>query len=507
MRIDDEPGPAPDPRQPRRPPPSSGGLRTAVRPPARHRRRAAGGRRWPRRLLIGANVFVALCVVVVGSGYGYIRWQYGRVDKIPFACDVLRNCGDDDPGLPMNVLLVGSDSRTEISAEEAERFGSTRLVGGQRSDTIIVVHVDPAAERAAMLSIPRDLLVPIAGSDDPVPRQINRAFEKGPEVLIATIRQSLGIEIDHYAQVDFNGFRGIVNALGGVEFYFPAPARDRQTGLNIPEAGCTELDGDAALNFVRSREYQSMEDGRWRTDPTADIGRIERQQDFIRVVLRKASREGRNLLTLNSLLSSAVNNLKVDSAFSTKDIRRLAGRFRSLEPDAVEILSLPTVPAGPRLRLKQPDAAAVIDRFSGRSPAADDGERPQVVPGTVRVLVLNGSGVKGQAATAAEALRRANFGVAGTGNGASVGAAPTVIVYAPGQQDKAALLATFVDGGADVREDRSLKGGNLVLTTGSSFNGILLPPEERPPTTAAPTTTGPAVTTSPSMAPAEPVTP
>ena len=449
-------------------------------------------------------MLVALCVVLTASAYGYIRWQFGRVEKIPFTCDVLRNCGDDDPGLPMNVLLVGSDSRTDIADAEAEQFGSTGDVSGQRSDTMIVVHVDPASERAAMLSIPRDLLVPIAGSPDTSPRRINEAFSKGPDVLIATIRQSLGIEIDHYAQVDFNGFRGVVDALGGVELYFAAPARDRQTGLNVTEIGCRELDGDEALAYVRSREYQSLEDGRWRTDPTADIGRIERQQGFIRVVLRTASRQGRNPLTLNSLISTAVNNVVLDSAFSTKDIRRLAGRFRSLEPDAVEILSLPTVPAGARLRLKQPDASAVIDRFSGRS-AAPGAAPPEVVPGSVRVLVLNGSGTKGQAAAAAADLRAANFGVAGTGNADAVGGTPTVIGFAPGQDAKAELLQGYIDGGADVRRDRSLTGGDLVLTTGTSFKGILPPPGGAPAAAAAPPAT--AGTAAPPAEPADPQTP
>ncbi|HVL93905.1 MAG TPA: LCP family protein [Acidimicrobiales bacterium] len=503
MRYEDEPGPRRGAPGPRRPPPPRAAVASTA-PPLSGRRGAASARRWPRRLLIGANIFVALCLIVTAGAYAYIRWQFGRVEKIPFACDVLRNCGDDDPGLPMNVLLVGSDSRTDISDEEIEQFGSSRQVGGQRSDTIIVVHVDPAAERAAMLSIPRDLLVPIAGSGDPDPKQINRAFEEGPEVLIATIRQSLGIEIDHYAQVDFNGFRGVVDALGGVDFYFPAPARDRQTGLNVTMAGCTELDGEAALAYVRSREYQSLEDGKWRADPTADIGRIERQQDFIREVLRTASRQGRNPLTLNSLISTAVKNVTLDSAFSTKDIRRLAGRFRSLEPDAVEILSLPTVPAGARLRLKQPDAAAVIDRFSGRS-SATGGERPEVVPGSVRVLVLNGTGINGQAASAAAALREANFGVAGTGNADAVGRAATVVQYAPGQKEKAELLRAYVDGGADLREEPSLRGGDLVLTTGTRFRGILPPAAGAPaaaPTTAAPAPPGPAA-----PEPAEPPVP
>jgi len=462
-------------------------------------------RRWPRRLLIGANVFVALCLVMTGSTYAYLRWQFGKVEKIPFACEVLRNCGDDDPGEPMNVLLVGSDSRTEISPEEQEQFGTTEQAGGgQRSDTIIVMHVDPRAEKAAILSIPRDLLVPIAGSGSRTPKLINSAFAKGPDVLIATIRQELGIEIDHYAQVDFNGFRGVVDALGGVKLSFPAPARDTVTGLNVPEAGCVSLDGDDALAYVRSRKYQSLERGKWQQDPTADLGRIERQQDFIRVVIRKASKAGRNPLTLNSLISAAVDNVKIDDAFSTKDIRRLAGRFKSLEPDAVEILSLPTVPVGAHLKLKEPDAATVIDRFSGRVVEASPAP-PKIVPGTVRVLVLNGSGVNGQAAETAQGLRAASFGVSGTGEAENFRYPESVVRFGTGQRAKAELVQAYVEGGATLQEDRTLRGGDLVLVTGKSFVAVRPPADA--PAEAAPTTPVPAPSTPAATAPAPPPVP
>src|SRR5688500_13505794 len=161
----------------------------------------------------------------------------------------------------MNVLLVGSDSRKNISKAEAKAFGSEKQVGGERSDTIIVLHVDPKAEKAAILSIPRDLYVPIAGTSRSA--KINSAFEGGPERLIATIRTSLGVEIAHYVQVDFIGFGGIVDAIDGVKVSFSRRARARQTGLNIPQAGCVELDGNKAVQYVRSREYQYYESGKW----------------------------------------------------------------------------------------------------------------------------------------------------------------------------------------------------------------------------------------------------
>ena len=473
-------------------------------------------RRWPRRLLIGGNILLALCLVVTGSVYAYLRWQFGKVDKVAFACNVLRNCGNDDPGGPMNVLLVGSDSRAGVSAEERAQFGSQTQVGGQRSDTIIVLHVDPRSERASLISIPRDLAVPISGSDDTRPRRINTAFEKGPEILIATIREQLGIEIDHYAQVDFNGFRGIVDSIGGVTMYFPSPARDTVSGLNVAQPGCVEMDGDTALAYVRSRNFQYRESGRWHQDPTADLGRIERQQGFIRRVIGKASRVGRNPVRLNSIINSAVPNVRIDAAFSTKDILRLAKRFKSLEPDAVEMLPLPVTQAriggAAVLRLKQPEAGEIIDRFTGKVPppeaAGQPAAPPKVLPGSVRVRVLNGTGADGQAGTAAKGLQRANFGVAATGDADKYGYASSLIRYGRGQLPKAQLLQAYVEGRSELREDVALRGGDLVLVTGNGFKGIKLPPGETPPGSAAPATTAPPTTAAAKpSSPAQPAAP
>ena len=465
-------------------------------------------RRWPRRLLIGANVFVALCLVVTGVTYAYLRWQFGKVDKIDFSCNVLRNCGDDDPGRPMNVLLVGSDSRAEISAEEEAQFGTEGQVGSQRSDTIIILHVDPDAEKARLMSIPRDLSVPISGGGSKAPRRINTAFAEGPEVLIATLRDQLGIEIDHYAQVDFNGFRGIVDAIGGVEMYFPSPVRDTVSGLNIANPGCVHLDGDSALAFVRSRNYQYQDGGRWRVDPTADIGRIERQQTFIRRVIGKASQVGRNPVRLNSIINSAVPNVKIDKAFSTKDMLRLAKRFRSLEADAVEMLPLPTVQAreggAAVLKLKQPEAGQIIERFVGLAEpeAQPAGPPPKVLPGTVSVRVLNGTGTGGEAGTTAQALRKANFSVAATGDADQFGYKRTTIRYAKGQLPKAQLLQAYVEGATQLTEDTALRGGDLVLVTGAGFQGIRGAPGTAPATPA--TTAAPSATTTAAPVPAEP---
>ena len=430
-------------------------------------------------MLIGLNVFIALCLVATASAYGYLRWRYGDIPKIDLG-GALRDFGEDDPGEPMNVLLVGSDTRETVARDEQKKFGSTKDVGEEHSDTMMILRADPKAERAAILSIPRDLYVDIADTTPARKDRINTAIqgEGGVGRLIRTIRQELGIPIDHYVQVDFNGFRAIVNAVGGVTIPFEAPARDRVTGLNVPRAGCIELDGEQALAYARSRQYQYFEAGRWHTDPTGDLGRIARQQNFIRRMMKSAIARGiRNPVRANALIGAGIKNVTIDNKLSTKDVARLASRFRSLDPEAVETLPLPTVDqvvraTGARvLELKEPDWRQVRDRFNGVTPAAP-AQLPRVIPGTVRVRVQNGSGRGGQATEVATALQRAGFVVSGKGDADNFRYVKPIVRFGVGQREKALVLQAYVEGGASLVEDRTLSGGDLVLVTGSGFGGI-----------------------------------
>jgi LCP family protein required for cell wall assembly len=447
-------------------------------------------RRWPHRLLVGTIIFLAVCIVAAASGYAYLRWQFSKVATVPFTPGILRNDGNDDPGQPMNVLLVGSDTRATISPAEAKEFGSSSLVTGQRSDTIMVLHIDPGPGKASILSIPRDLYVPIAGTTRT--DRINSSFEKGPAQLIQTIRQALGIEIDHYMEVDFVGFRGIVDAIGGVNVYFPAPARDRFSGLNVTAAGCVSLSGNMALSYVRSRHYEYFESGRWRSDPTSDFGRIQRQQDFIRRVMRKAiSRGVRNPITMNSLINSGVKDLTIDDKLSSSDIFRLGKRFRSLEPDAVDMLTVPTVPTtiggADVLKLQQPAATQVIERFNHPNGTAQQAAPTSVLPSSVRIRVLNGTGKGKQATDVASALHGVGFNVAGTGDADSFRYATTTIRYGTGQLAKAQLVAASISATPTLVLDTTLRDVDVVVITGQSYAGVHAPGQS--PTTTAPTST------------------
>jgi LCP family protein required for cell wall assembly len=459
--------------------------------------RRAGQRRGPRRsrFQVGLVVFLALCVLLVGSSYFYFRSQLSRLNRLDIA-----GLADDDTASVMNVLLVGSDSRENTSGAVAEATGKgDDGTAGQRSDTIMVLHIDPTQGKAAILSIPRDFYVPIPGQGGR--DKINASFAiGGPQLLIRTIKETLGIDINHYVEVDFNGVERIVNAVGGVKVYADAPARDAFTGLDIPAVGCNELDGYQALAFVRSRHYETLQQGRWEPGSGSDIDRIGRQQDFIRRIMKKAVSSGlSNPLTLNRLIGIGVDNVRVDQQMSTKDITSLARRFRSIDADTVDMLTLPTTDAfigGAAVQLLDTNKAQeIIDRLNGVSAAP-----ATVKPVEVAVRVLNGNGGDASASVAATSLTSAGFRVAGTGNALSYDYAATIVQYAPGQQAKAALLRSLLAAGGTIEEDRTLLGADVALVLGLDYTGLKSaapPPAAGAPSAVAPVPGAPATTAGP----------
>ncbi|HZQ84781.1 MAG TPA: LCP family protein [Acidimicrobiales bacterium] len=448
-------------------------------------------------MLIGLNIFVAMCLLLTAGGYAYIRYRFGQINKIDLK-HFITGGGHDDPGQPMNVLLVGLDSRAGLSVADQAKYGTLKDSSANHTDTIMVLHIDPKAQKAAILSIPRDLYIPISGSKRK--DRINTAIQ-GPNKegdLINTIKQDLGIDINHYAAVDFEGFKGIVDAVGGVVIPFTSPARDSLSGLKVPTAGCITLNGDQALAFARSRHYEYFESGRWRSDPTGDLGRIQRQQEFMRRMLRRAISQGiRNPFKLNSLIGAITGHdyVTIDNTLSTKDLLNLGKRFKSLEPDQVDMLSLgpATQPAnvgGASVLLpKQSDVQDVIDKFLGTAGTTTPTKVPNIAPNLIRVRVLNGSGYSGQASKVATGLKDAGFLVADTGDAHNFSYNDTEIRYGSGQRDKALVLQSYVQGGSKIVQDNTIQGVDLIITSGTNFGGIKASPTASTTTTTAPATT------------------
>jgi LCP family protein required for cell wall assembly len=441
-----------------------------VAPPAGPPRAGLRQSHWQGRLRTGLVIFLVLCIGAVGSSYLYFRHQIGRLTRLD-----IPGLTQDDNGKVMNVLLVGSDSRENTTGDIADATGKgDEGTTGQRSDTIMVLHIDPAGQKAAILSVPRDLYVsiPANGKD-----KVNASFSiGGPQLLIQTLKDNLGIEINHYVEVDFTGVQRIVDAVGGVKVYVDAPAKDDMTGLDLPVAGCNELDGYQALAFVRSRYYQTWEKGRWVSGTNSDIDRIARQQDFIRRMMKKAISSGlTNPITLNRLIGIGVDNVKVDQQMSSKDITTVARRFRSIDPDSVDMLTLPTSDAyigGAAVQLLDTkQAQEFIDRLNGIKPPPV----PTIKASDVAVKVLNGNGFDASASSAAAALTGAGFRVASTGNASAYDYPQTIVQYAPGLQDKADFLRSSLAAGAKVEEDRTLIGADVTLVLGLDYTGLRTP--------------------------------
>jgi LCP family protein required for cell wall assembly len=452
-------------------------------------------RTWPQRLLISFNLALIVVCLTGAGGLGYFYYQFGKLPKVQIKAGIL--APQQPPGEPQNFLLVGSDSRAFVEAGSSDQahFGDQSATGGQRADTIILVRVDPQTHRAAMVSFPRDLWIPIA--PDGHKQRINTAFEAGPQQLIQTISADFNIPINHYAQVDFKGFQGLVDAVGGVTIYLATPVRDRVTGLNIHDTGCVQLHGDQALAYVRSRHFQYQENGRWKSDPTGDLGRISRQQDFIRRALREALSKGlTNPARLNRLVNVGLKNVKVSKSLDLKDVVNLGKNFRSLSPQTLQQYSLPVtnsrVGAAAVLKIvdkDMPTAESIFQVFRGTPPApAQD-----VQPSAVTVRVLNGSGTSGQAGEVSAALQKVQFSL--TAPGDATRTSRTVIRYGAGQEAKAQLLARYLVSGADIQQYPGLEGVDVVLVTGRDFGGVLAAPRApaaQPSTTAAPSTPPPA---------------
>jgi anionic cell wall polymer biosynthesis LytR-Cps2A-Psr (LCP) family protein len=257
---------------------------------------------------------------------------------------------------PCNYLLLGSDSRAGLGT----RFGTNADIGGARADTIMLVHTDPELQKAIVLSFPRDLWVKIDGGRFD---RINTAFEgglreDGPRRMAQTVADLTGLAIDHYLYVDLDGFRTVVDTIGGVEMCIPTynvntpgwlPANDADgnpiqvyvaeegrivdpnAGLNIAP-GCQRLEGEQALAYVRARHLPC--------DDVPDFSRIGRQQQFLRALVNQML-EPSMIVRAPGLVPHVLEGLRRDARLLPSELVYLVGQLRGLSTGAVEFRAVP----------------------------------------------------------------------------------------------------------------------------------------------------------------------
>ena len=454
---------------------------TTASPPRRRR-----GTR--QRVWLGWGVVFALLAVAFGGAILFAGWELSSIDRHDLT---LAEVGADQP---QNYLVVGSDSRQDIAAGDPD---ASAFLGnedpdtfGQRADTIMVVRVDPILHEVHVLSLQRDLWIPIAGTGES--QRINTAYasEDGRQRLIDTINEDFGIPINHYVEVDFRGFEGIVDSLDGIPLTFDRPVRDKHSGLYVDTAGCRVLDGAQALAFARSRHLEYLtDDGRWKPDPSADLGRISRQQVFMRAVLERAAGESIDVGDFGDglgLLTTVSDYVGLDSQLDADLMGALVREFEGFNGDNLYTYTLPVTPfttdgGAAVLEYEELPSQDILNVFRGLPPGTID-------PGLVSVTVWNGSGTAGQAAAAQTGLEAAGFEVPEIDDApAQVGV--TTVRYAPGMWSAANLVARHLDSGAVLAEDSSLDDDEVVLVTGPDFGSVLVEAAEVAPVPSMPSST------------------
>jgi LCP family protein required for cell wall assembly len=318
----------------------------SARPPARGRR-FSRGQRWTIRILLilvlAIAAFLAMAVLT--------DFQMGDAGPVPSLAE--------GEGV---YLIVGSDNRENLPDDlDQGNFGD---FGGARADVIILAQVVDG--RRQLLSIPRDLRVEIPGQGV---NKVNAAYAfGGPDLLVETVANATGIRANHYLEVEFGGFAGIIDALGGIELDFPYAARDAKSGLSV-EAGTHTVDGATALAYARSRSYEELRDGAWVPQGGGDIARAARQREVLTKIMGEASSVS-GMVRSPLVLSAVGSHLTADSDLTLFTLARTGWAMRSApNTDSVTLPVVGAEEGGVSYLVRaEPAASDVLNAFASGQP-------------------------------------------------------------------------------------------------------------------------------------------
>lgn len=325
------------------------------------------------KIIVGNRWFRGLSLFVVVGCVGALQIVMATKSQLATVRrDVIATSALSAPSLGFeNYLLVGSDSREGVVQTDSDfaTLGSASDISGRRSDTLMVFHYDIATGAGALISFPRDLWVKLGNGKKS--GRINSAYQLGTDVLVRTIQSEFEIPIHHYLEIDFQGFKGLVDAIGGVKICRQFPSRDKQTGLFMP-SGCHNLDGVRSLAFARSRYFETKIKNEWLIDGSSDIGRGKRQRQFIAAMLNTAiTRIASNPFMASSAFSGATKSIITDDNL---DLTKFAKKIKPAADGDISRYSL--VVYGDRvgedsvLRVAK-DSTPVLEFFGGIGPAPE----------------------------------------------------------------------------------------------------------------------------------------
>jgi LCP family protein required for cell wall assembly len=449
------------------------------RPARRRRRRTGGSRRYSRKALIagGLAIFVT-AVLVIGSLYVYVRYRlvWDSIKRINVAADLTKR--PPGYGHALNLLVIGSDSR----AGKNGAIGG-RVALGQRSDTVMIVHISPTLHRVVVLSFPRDSVVPIlkcapeAGDQGQQAasgvEQLNSTFAfGGPGCLWHTLEYTTHIRLNDFIEMDFTGFEKVINDLGGVSVCLPEPVNDPMSGLHLGK-GRQHIDGKEALAFWRTREDLGL---------GSDLQRIRRDQFLMIGLLHGILKSG--LLSsptkMAAVVTDAAHAMTTDTGLTVTKMLQIAEGLRGLSDKTTEFIEVPTVTYVPNPNWVQwpPQDGQLF------SAIAHDTKVPKVRkaghgatllalrPAQIKVEVLNGSGVTGIAGTTAASLAKRGFNVVGNKNANNFNYASSVVEYGSSAGKAAAKTVAAQLSNVTLQLNPSVAPGRVDLILGSSFTAL-----------------------------------
>lgn len=426
-------------------------------------------RTWPQRLVAVSCVGVIVAAVWLADLAEHVEEVWRDIDRVVIVdtgqygeVPLLRT--DTEPGEPVNFLIVGTDSALGIDPDDPVMSGrNVDPTGRSLADTIMLVHLDPVSGSAWVLSIPRDLWAEIPNAQDN--RITSALYIGGAELLVATVTSMFDVEINHYVEVNLAGFREVVDTLGGVPVWFDHPVRDPRLAFSIAEPGCHVLDGEQALNYVRSRRYTELIDGRWRITGGDDFTRIKRQQDFLVLALDRAINRGaRNPSTMVELLDAASASLTLDQDLTLAELIALGEAFADFNPENLqrERLEVYTVwhPDGSykgEAAYKGANAP-LLEIFRGSADSVRPSEVSLTIAGYHDIFRDD----------AADRLAGEGFDV--VGSVASPDIPETVVLHGPAHRAEAMTVARYLEPVPYVVEDEHLDG--VVAVLGSDYGGV-----------------------------------
>ncbi|GAB2996331.1 LCP family protein [Saccharothrix stipae] len=479
----------------------------------RRRGRTAKHSKIVRTIKVVALTAAVLIFVSTGLGWGamfYIDSKFTEIDALntnsAAVHEAEKQLGDE------NFLIVGSDTRA--GAKPQDGVGDANAEPGARSDVLMLAHIPADRKRMVVVSVPRDLLItrPECERWDPSTGQYTgeqldaeedvKANEPyavgGPKCVSKFMTELTGLEINHFISVDFNGFKGMVDAIGTVPVCVPKPMKDDELGVIFDQPGRFEIDGTKALDYVRARKVAGEE--------KTDFDRVNRQQQFLSSLLRKAlsSEILLNPGKLNGFLNAFASST-VGQNIGVNDMLTLAQSLQSLEAGRVTFVTIPHERSeGPTLAhddnlelLKKAETKALFqaiidgtplpeetpadpapDQSQGQTQASAPPAQPKqgkvIDHKGLKVQVRNGDpDNSGAANRARNALRELGYDVVIAGDAPSTD--KTVIKYGIGAEDAAATLLSSVP--AATLQFQANMGGAVQLLIGPEWDEEVRAPQ------------------------------